>query len=151
MARAHLVPGDDRDAGADAQHLQRRPALSSMPLVAMAHGTPARVRYVEQLARAGQRPHLRHQTGVRLRVVLLEPGGLLAGYRQARLAQERVHEQAAAHPDAAVDAPDGERDPLALQRLAPGEHVLVDAVDQGAVEVEEEGGGRGFGWRCHAP
>src|SRR5437588_3421787 len=61
------------------------------------------------------------------------------------LAEQRVHEQAAAHADAAVDAPHGERDPHALERLAPGEHVLVHAVDQGAVQIEQERGAGGHG------
>src|SRR5207248_5836239 len=52
---------------------------------------------------------------------------------------QRVDEQAAAHADAAVDAPHGELDPRALERLAPGEHVLVHAVDERAVEIEQEG------------
>ena len=30
--------------------------------------------------------------------------------------------------------------PNAVERLLPGEDVLVDAVDQGSVEVEQEGG-----------
>src|SRR5690606_30589415 len=33
---------------------------------------------------------------------------------------------------------------LAVERLLPGQHVLVDAVDEGAVEVEQEGGGRAW-------
>ena len=53
--------------------------------------------------------------------------------------QQRVDEQAAAHADAAVDRPDRQLDADACERLAPGEDVLVDAVDQRAVEVEQEG------------
>src|SRR5690606_720735 len=37
-------------------------------------------------------------------------------------------------------APDREVDALAVERLLPGQHVLVDAVDERAVEVEQEGG-----------
>jgi hypothetical protein len=56
----------------------------------------------------------------------------------SELTPQRGHEQAAAHADAAVDLPDGERDADPLERLAPGDHVLVDAVDQRPVEVEQE-------------
>ena len=58
----------------------------------------------------------------------------------AGLAEEHVREQPAAHADAAMNAPDRELDALRPQRLVPGEHVLVHAVDERAVEVEEEGG-----------
>jgi len=61
----------------------------------------------------------------------------------SRLAEQGVDEQAAAHADATVDAPHGELDPHALERLAPGEHVLVHAVDQRAVQVEQESGAGG--------
>jgi hypothetical protein len=54
--------------------------------------------------------------------------------RAAGLTGERVDEEAAAHAHSAVDAPHGE-----LQRLVPGENMLVDAVDEGAVDVEEHG------------
>src|SRR6185312_858993 len=46
--------------------------------------------------------------------------------------------QAAAHADLAMDAPYGQIHAFALERFFPGQHVLVDAVDQGAVEVEQE-------------
>jgi hypothetical protein len=63
----------------------------------------------------------------------------------AGLAEQGVDEQAAAHADAAVDAPHRELDADALERFAPGEHVLVHAVDERAVEVEQEGGTGGHG------
>jgi len=36
-----------------------------------------------------------------------------------------------------MDPPDRQLDPLRLERLPPGEDVLIDAVEEGAVEVEE--------------
>ena len=63
---------------------------------------------------------------------------LLFGHLATGLAQEGVREQAAAHPDLAVDPPDGQVDPGAVQGETPCQHVLVDAVDEGAVEVEQE-------------
>src|SRR3546814_7854479 len=38
-----------------------------------------------------------------------------------------------------MDAPDRERDIRRSQRLVPREHVLIHAVDQRPVEIEEEG------------
>ena len=64
----------------------------------------------------------------------------------ARLAQQHVGEKPARHADLAVDAPDRELDSFSLERLVPGEDVLIDAVDEGPVEIEEEGGlARGHG------
>jgi hypothetical protein len=51
-------------------------------------------------------------------------------------AGERVGEEAATHADAAVNAPDGKGHAGLFESVAPGEDVLVDAVDEGAVEVE---------------
>jgi hypothetical protein len=48
-------------------------------------------------------------------------------------------EQPAAHPDLAVDAPDGEVESLLAQRDVPSAHVVADTVDQNSVEIEEEG------------
>ena len=48
---------------------------------------------------------------------------------------ELVGEQAAAHPDLAMDAPDREVDALAIERLLPCQHVLIDAVHQRLVEI----------------
>ena len=53
---------------------------------------------------------------------------------------ELVGEQAAAHADLAMDAPDREVDALAVEGLLPGEHVLIDAVHQRAVEIEQKRG-----------
>ena len=58
------------------------------------------------------------------------------------LAQQHVGEQSTAHADLAVDAPDREVHAFAVQCLLPGQHVLVHAVDEGTVEVEQEGGRR---------
>src|SRR5437016_5962186 len=61
----------------------------------------------------------------------------------AGLAEQRVDEQATAHADATVDAPHRELDAHALERFAPCEHLLVHAVHERAVEIEQEGGA---GW-----
>jgi hypothetical protein len=55
------------------------------------------------------------------------------------LSKQGIDQQPAAHPDPPVDAPHGEGDPALLQGFTPGEDVLVHAVHQGAVEIEEEG------------
>ena len=50
-----------------------------------------------------------------------------------------VEHEAPAHADLTVNAPDRQFDAGRLRRFAPGQHMLVDAVDQGAVQIEEEG------------
>jgi hypothetical protein len=56
---------------------------------------------------------------------------VVAGNVAPGLAQQRIDEQAAAHSDAPVNPPDGERDAALFQRLAPGQYMPVNAVDQG--------------------
>src|SRR5262249_2172224 len=45
-----------------------------------------------------------------------------------------------AHPDPAVDGPDGQLDADPGHGLSPGQDVLIDAVDERPVEVEQECG-----------
>jgi hypothetical protein len=54
------------------------------------------------------------------------------------LAKQLVGEQAAAHADLAMDAPDRQLDALCVERLLPGKDVLIDAVNEGAVEIKQE-------------
>jgi hypothetical protein len=62
--------------------------------------------------------------------------------RVAEFPEERVDEESTAHADAPVNFPDGEVDVHIRERLFPGDDVLVDAVDQRAIEVEEKCPGR---------
>ena len=76
-------------------------------------------------------------------------GHLLGRQRSAGLPQEGVDEQSAAHADATVNAPHRQLDPGRFQRFPPREHMLVDAVHQRAIEIEQEGWTRSalvFGW-----
>ena len=72
------------------------------------------------------------------RMAFAQPLAAVLVDRNPRLADELVGEQAPAHADLAMDAPDGEVEALVVERLLPGEHMLIDAVDQRAVEVEKE-------------
>jgi hypothetical protein len=49
-----------------------------------------------------------------------------------------IGKQAAAHADLAMDSPDRELDALGVECLLPRQHVLIDAVDQRSVEIEEK-------------
>ena len=71
---------------------------------------------------------------------LLDARDVRRGELAPRLSRQGIEEQAAAHPDPPVDAPHRELEAHRLERLTPGEHVLVDAVDECAVEIEQEGG-----------
>src|SRR4029453_10434985 len=62
----------------------------------------------------------------------------------AKLAEQLVREEAAPPPDLPVDPPKGQGDALVAESEVPGADVLVDAVDQSAVEIEEEGRGHGL-------
>ena len=59
---------------------------------------------------------------------------------EAGLAQQLIGEEPAAHADLAMDAPDGQLDVLGIERSFPGQHMLIDAVDQRAVQVEQKDG-----------
>jgi hypothetical protein len=134
----HAIARHDRHALGHAEQLERRarggdaPAGRDRPRAADL-GQPR-----EQAARAGQCAHLADPRPVRLGVPLLQAQQQRFVQRASGLAQQRPREQAAAHADAPVDAPDRELDPGLLQRLVPREHVLVDAVDQRAVEIEDQ-------------
>ena len=54
--------------------------------------------------------------------------------------QQHIGEETARHADAAMDAPDRQFDALGQQGIVPGEHVIIDAVDQRAVEIEQKSG-----------
>jgi hypothetical protein len=48
--------------------------------------------------------------------------------------------EAAAHPHPPVDAPHRQVDVQCGKRVTPGDHVLVHAVDERAIKIEEKGG-----------
>jgi len=49
-----------------------------------------------------------------------------------------------------MDPPHGQPDAAQLERLVPGDGVLVHAVDEGPVEVEQEGRAVGrHGWKAN--
>jgi hypothetical protein len=56
----------------------------------------------------------------------------------ANLAKQRVNEEAAAPSNATMNAPHGELDAQAFQSFAPGQNVLVNAVDERPVEVKQK-------------
>ena len=55
-------------------------------------------------------------------------------------AQQLMSEQAPAHPDLSMDTPDRQFDAFLPQREMPGTNMIVDAIDECAVEIEEKWG-----------
>ena len=106
---------------------------------------------VEKLSSAGERPHLRRHTLVGFHMKTLQTLGFCAAEIAAGLSQQSVYEKPTAHPDPAMNAPYREFHPRVLQRLTPCEHVLVNTVDECAVEIEEEGRRGGCGQAYHLP
>ena len=94
----------------------------------------------KQLARAGQRANGVRHAAIGFRVHPTQAIEPILAEIHAGLAFELVGEQAAAHADLAMDAPDRELDAFAVERLLPRQHVLVDAVHQRAVEIEQKHG-----------
>src|SRR5207253_415589 len=75
---------------------------------------------------------------VRIGVELLQPRSFRRVNLPVSLAQERVDQQATTHADPTLNTPDRQLNSSALQRFAPCEHMLVYAVDERAVEIENE-------------
>src|SRR5882724_2484485 len=69
-----------------------------------------------------------------------QPLDTVRGDIHLRLAQQLVREESATHADFAVDPPDRELDSFGNQGLLPGEHMLVDAVDKGSIQIKNEHG-----------
>src|SRR5690348_5256800 len=92
----------------------------------------------QQFPRSRKWTHLTYPLHIGFGVQLLQARSLLGAQWPAGLAQERVGEQAAAHADPAVDAPDGQLNACGLQCLPPGEDVLIHAVYQSSIEIEKE-------------
>src|SRR5437899_980134 len=51
-----------------------------------------------------------------------------------------MHDQAAAHANAAMNVPIRKMNILCFERLPPGQHVLVDAVNQRAIQIKQKRG-----------
>jgi hypothetical protein len=97
-----------------------------------------------------QRAHVFQMALVRRSVQLLKTVDAGRVQVQAGLPEQHVREEPAAHPNPAVHPPHGQCNPFRVQRFAPREHVLIHAVHEGAVEIEQEGGGLGRRLRgCH--
>src|SRR5688572_14981822 len=92
----------------------------------------------EQFPSAGERPTLGQQLAKQRAVTPLDR--LCFGVRKSstRLAGNGPREQAAAHPDASVDAPAIDWQPGLGKRALPGKYMGIDGVDQRSVEVEDQ-------------
>src|ERR1044072_9564395 len=53
-------------------------------------------------------------------------------------AQNGIDEQAATHSDLPVNAPNGQLHTARFERFTPCKHVLIDAVDECSIQVEEK-------------
>src|SRR5882762_9011862 len=69
----------------------------------------------------------------------LKLGCLLRGYWPPRLSQQGIHKQAPAHADTAMNPPYRKLDSAALESFPPGEHMLINAVDQRPIQIEKKG------------
>ena len=56
-----------------------------------------------------------------------------------RFAKKRFDEKSPAHANSAVNAPNRQLDAGLFECFAPSEHVLVDAINQSAVQIEKKG------------
>src|SRR5215213_2755244 len=135
---AHHVAGDDRNIITNAKHMERQ----SRTLVAPTRGDGPRnscLREIrQQFLSARQCSYLRRVTLERFAVYLMYALSLFCRNVVARLARQRVHEETAAHANLSMNAPHGQMNSASLERLAPREHVLIDAVDECSIKIEEK-------------
>src|SRR6266478_1142368 len=92
-----------------------------------------------EVLRARQWTHVAQLRGKQSRVRLLELGRVFLAQLMPGLTRQTIGQESTAHPDAPVDAPDRQLDAGQLERLVPRDGVLIDAVNERAVQVEEEG------------
>src|SRR6266404_4496883 len=102
------------------------------PLVAIAQGMPV------SNSQSSNSPDIVCLLPVGGGVGLAKPFDAFSTDFDSGLAEQLVGEQAPAHADLAMDAPDREFDTLRVERLLPGKDVLIDAVDKRAVEIKQE-------------
>jgi CRP/FNR family transcriptional regulator, cyclic AMP receptor protein len=136
----HIVSSDDRNCRTDAQQLQRRAGDVQSSARGDSERNGGAGQRCQQLGRPWELTDVGCLLRVALRVQLLEPFGFLRGNCPSDLPQKRVGEEPAAHPDASVDSPDGALDSELIQCRTPGENVLVDAVHERPIEIEEKRG-----------
>src|SRR5690348_17389349 len=78
---------------------------------------------------------------VRLSMELLQLLRFNRAQTTASVAGEGVNDEPAAHADPPMNLPIRQLDAERIQRLSPGKHMLVDAIDQSSVQIEQEIGG----------
>src|SRR5690348_15787583 len=140
-----LVPGDDRDVGGNVEPVERGLGGVQASTGPDGPGYTDLREIREQLPRAREGTNLVRHASECLPMHLLDPPSLFRLQVATGLPEQRFDEKPAAHADAAMDAPHRELDAGALERFAPGEDVLIHAVDERAVEIEEERGTGGHG------
>src|SRR5262249_7917720 len=92
----------------------------------------------QEFQRARKDTHLFYEAAIGFSVELLNVCDFFRGHLTSRLPQQSVHQQAATHADSAMDTPHGNPNAPALKCLPPRQNVLVDTVDESAIEVEQK-------------
>ena len=76
---------------------------------------------------------------IRFPVQALDTVDPVLSHRMADLTKKSMCHQATTHADLPVNTPDCEVNPFGLEGFAPGQHMLVDAIHQGAIQIKQEG------------
>jgi hypothetical protein len=139
LGMSDLVAGDDRHAWAEFQELER------VARTLQASARRNRVRHlvrrqaVQQLLSARKNAKGLCLAFIRFSVQALDTVGLVLRHRMSDLTKKSVCHQAATHADLPVNTPDREVNPFGLEGFVPGQHMLVDAIHQGAIQIKQEG------------
>src|SRR5258708_32238481 len=103
-------------------------------------GHALRREVLEQLTSARQRLHAAGQGLVGLGVMNTQTFQALRRIVEAGFAQQYIREQSTAHANLSMDAPNRQCNAFRVERCFPGGHVLINVVNQRAIEIEQKGG-----------
>jgi len=143
LRMSYLIARDYGDAFRDVEEFDRRPGALRIP----AGGDRPRdapIREVaEKLTRSRERTDLAGSQRIGGGVEFPQLNGILWSDFSARLPEQCGCEQPAAHSYLPVDPPHRQVGARAFQGVLPRKDVLVDAIDERPIQVEEECGARG--------
>jgi hypothetical protein len=139
LSKSHLIARDDRNvAEVDVNLCQGQACRLQSAAGGNCPGNSRRCQEGEKLCRAGQRANFVQAALVRFRVQPLQALDPCRLDLEAGFPQQHIGEQAAAHADPAMDAPDRKLYAFCDEGFVPRQDMLVDAVDQRAIEVEQK-------------
>src|SRR3979409_2435096 len=92
-----------------------------------------------QVQSSGQRPDVICLLSVSDGMGVAKPRDAFRTNFDPGFAKKLIGEQASAHAYFAMDAPDRQLDALCIERFLPCKDILIDTVDERAIEIKQKG------------